>query len=143
MLESIFHITNMFCEVPTGYIDDRFGRKTSRILGRGAAFISTVLMITGNSFWQFALGIIFTALSCNLESGAGDALIYDSMVECGQEDQYMKVRGRQEICFHAAKPLYFYFQNFLKSMGYMEYQIGLCLQSARLQGFWHQRLHTG
>ena len=49
ILESIFHITNMLCEVPTGYIADRFGRRTSRIMGRGAAFISTIIMITGSS----------------------------------------------------------------------------------------------
>jgi len=103
ILESIFHITNMLCEVPTGYIADRFGRRTSRIMGRGAAFISTIIMITGSSFWQFALGLIFSALSYNLESGAGDALIYDSMMECGQEDRYMEVRSKQEICFQSAK----------------------------------------
>ena len=103
ILESIFHITNMLCEVPTGYIADRFGRRTSRIMGRGAAFISTIIMITGSSFWQFALGLVFSALSYNLESGAGDALIYDSMMECGQEDRYMEVRSKQEICFQSAK----------------------------------------
>ena len=103
ILEAIFHIANMLCEVPTGYIADRFGRKTSRLLGRAAAFISSIVMISGSNFWHFALGIVFTSLSYNLESGAGDALIYDSMVECGQEDGYMKVRGRQEICYQAAR----------------------------------------
>ncbi|NLW03362.1 MAG: MFS transporter [Clostridiaceae bacterium] len=216
ILEAIFHIANMLCEVPTGYIADRFGRKTSRLLGRAAAFISSIVMISGSNFWHFALGIVFTSLSYNLESGAGDALIYDSMVECGQEDGYMKVRGRQEICYQAARlvsligggliatysyvlayiitaaihlasflfsfsfrepdvgrtqgrikffghivdsfrvvwehkgiikyifyiegfslfwtTLFFYFQNFLKSKGYIEFQIGLVLAASAVAG---------
>ena len=216
ILEAIFHIANMLCEVPTGYIADRFGRKTSRLLGRAAAFISSIVMISGSNFWHFALGIVFTSLSYNLESGAGDALIYDSMVECGQEDGYMKVRGRQEICYQAARlvsligggliatysyvlayiitaaihlasflfsfsfrepdvgrtqgrikffghivdsfrvvwehkgiikyifyiegfslfwtTLFFYFQNFLKSKGYIEFQIGLVLAASVVAG---------
>ena len=216
ILEAIFHIANMLCEVPTGYIADRFGRNTSRLLGRAAAFISSIVMISGSNFWHFALGIVFTSLSYNLESGAGDALIYDSMVECGQEDGYMKVRGRQEICYQAARlvsligggliatysyvlayiitaaihlasflfsfsfrepdvgrtqgrikffghivdsfrvvwehkgiikyifyiegfslfwtTLFFYFQNFLKSKGYIEFQIGLVLAASAVAG---------
>ena len=216
ILESIFHITSMLCEVPTGYIADRFGRKTSRIMGRGFAFIGCVIMISSHSFAFFALGIIFSALSYNLESGAGDALVYDSMIESGQEDKYMKVKGRQEICFQSARlvsligggliatysyllaylltavihlasflfsfsfkepevgrvevrvsffrlirdsfqvvwehkgvlryifyieglslfctTLYFYFQNFLKSKGYTEFQIGLVLAASAVAG---------
>jgi MFS family permease len=216
ILESIFHITSMLCEVPTGYIADRYGRKTSRIMGRGAAFIGCVIMISSHSFAFFAIGIIFSSLSYNLESGAGDALVYDSMIECGQEDKYMKVKGRQEICFQSARlisliaggliatysyllaylltaaihlasflfsfsfkepevgrvevrvsffrhirdslqvvwehkgvlryifyieglslfctTLYFYFQNFLKSKGYTEFQIGLVLAASAVAG---------
>jgi MFS family permease len=209
LLESIFHITSMLCEVPTGYIADRFGRRTSRIIGRISAFISCVLMLGANSFALFAISFVFSALSFNLESGAGDALVYDSLVECGREEEYMKIKGKQEVCYQFARifslvaggivatfsyplaycltavlhfsnflyafsfkepavgrvelrmgffshmrdsiravrenkgvlrhilyfegfsflltTLYFYFQNFLKSIGYMEYQIGLLL----------------
>ena len=66
ILESIFHITSMLCEVPTGYIADRYGRKTSRDHGAGAAFIGCVIMISSHSFAFFAIGIIFSSLSYNL-----------------------------------------------------------------------------
>jgi MFS family permease len=103
LLESIFHLTSMLMEVPTGIIADRFGRKTSRILGRVMAMLGTLLMIAAGSFWGFAAAIVLTALSYNLESGAGDALVYDSLIQCGKEAGYMKVKGRQEICFQAAQ----------------------------------------
>ena len=209
LLESIFHVTSLICEVPTGYIADRFGRRTSRILSRVSAFTSCILMLSAHSFTMFAISFVFTALSYNLESGAGDALIYDSLVESGHEGEFMKIKGKQEISYQSARifslvaggliatfsytlaysltailhfssfifafsfkeptiskmegnvsffshmrdsmkavwankkvlryifymegfsllftTLYFYFQNYLKSIGYVEYQIGLVL----------------
>ncbi len=102
LLESIFHMTGMFMEIPTGFIADRYGRKVSRIIGRFLAFISCLLMISSQSFWGFAGSFILSALSFNLESGAGDALVYDSLAQCDKEDEYMKVRGRIEICYQLA-----------------------------------------
>ncbi len=102
LLESIFHITGMFMEVPTGFIADRYGRRTSRIIARGMALVSSLILLGSHSFWGFALGFVFSALSFNLESGAGDALVYDSLVECGKEQEYMKVRGRSELCYQLA-----------------------------------------
>lgn len=102
LLESIFHMTGMFMEVPTGFIADRYGRKTSRVMGRMLGFISCLVMLASHSFWGFALSFVFQSLSFNLESGAGDALIYDSLAQCDKKDEYMKVRGRNEICFQLA-----------------------------------------
>ena len=62
-----------------GAIADIFGRKTSRTLGKAAAVIATLFMIFGNSVIFFAIAFFFTALGNNLESGAGDALVYDSL----------------------------------------------------------------
>ena len=219
LVESIFHGTSLLMEVPTGIIADRFGRKTSRVLGRCVAMVGTLLMISSRSFWGFALAFFFIALSYNLESGAGDALVYDSLVQAGLQDRYTKVKGRQEVSWQGAQivslvasgivatfdytlayvlslgiqatslvvaltfeeprigtegprgrtpglvrhlvgsfralrdnrgvlvyilfiegfslfctTLYFYFQNFLKSRGFIEWQIGLVLAGASLAG---------
>lgn len=103
ILEAIFHINSLLMEIPTGIVADRFGRKTSRILGRCAALISTALMISSNSFWMFLIAFIFSSLSYNLESGAGDALIYDTLVELGKEKKYMQIKGIVEVCFQTAR----------------------------------------
>ena len=102
LIESVFHVTSLLMEVPTGIIADRFGRRTSRLLGRIMAMIGTLLMIASRSFWGFVLAFVFVALSYNLESGAGDALIYDSLVQVGKQDRYMRVKGRQEVAYQAA-----------------------------------------
>jgi MFS family permease len=105
LVESIFHVTSLLMEVPTGIIADRFGRKTSRILGRGMAMVGTLLMIRSRSFGGFALAFVCIALSYNLESGAGDALVYDSLKQAGMQDRYTKVKGRQEISWQSAQIL--------------------------------------
>jgi MFS family permease len=102
LVESVFHVTSLLMEVPTGIVADRFGRRTSRLLSRVMAMIGTLLMIASRSFWGFALAFVFVALGYNLESGAGDALVYDSLVQAGRQYRYMRVKGRQEVAYQAA-----------------------------------------
>ena len=97
ILEGIFHLTSFSMEVPTGVVADLWGRKTSRILGRAFSLVSTIVLIFSNSFYMFALSFVISAISYNLESGAGDALIYDSLKELEREEDYMKVNGNNEM----------------------------------------------
>lgn len=137
LLESIFHITSMLMEIPTGIVADRFGRKTSRILGRVAAMISGVMMLSANSFWGFAAAFVLTALSYNLESGAGDAMVYDSLVELKDEGRFMKVKGVLELAFQSASMVslivggivatYSYFWAYAISVGLHVLSLGVAL----------------
>lgn len=102
IMESIFHITSFTMEVPTGMVADLYGRKTSRVIGRLLSIVSTLIMLVAPSMAYFALGFVFSALSYNLESGAGDALIYDSLKAIGEEKDYMKITGKREIYFQLA-----------------------------------------
>lgn len=102
LLETIFHITSFLMEVPTGAVADVFGRKASRITGRVLSLISVAVLLAADSFLWFAISFVFTALSYNLESGAGDALLYDSLKELGEEDRYMRISGNREVFFQIA-----------------------------------------
>lgn len=118
ILETIFHITSFTMEVPTGAIADLFGRKESRILGRIFSIIGVVLLLLGNDFYWFAISFIFTALSYNLESGAGDALVYDSLKEIGEEQIYMKINGNKEVFFQIASIVSFLVGGYLATKSY-------------------------
>lgn len=107
LLETIFHITSFVMEVPTGAIADILSRKLSRILGRVFSLVGVIILLLGNNFAMFAFSFMFTALSYNLESGAGDALIYDSLKEVGREQDYMKVCGRKEVFYQIAGTISF------------------------------------
>ena len=56
--ESIFHITSMLGEMPTGIISDLYGRRLSRLLGRLIDIISIIVLIIGQSEWMMYLSFI-------------------------------------------------------------------------------------
>jgi MFS family permease len=97
LLEGIFHITSFFMEVPTGAVADIYGRKVSRTLGRAFFIISNIVLVLSTNFYLFALSFSILAVSYNLESGAGEALLYDSLMELGEEKTYMKINGFNEM----------------------------------------------
>lgn len=118
LLETIFHLTSFTMEVPTGAVADIFGRRISRIAGRFASVISVIILLLSNSFWMFALSFVITALSYNLESGAGDALIYDSLKEIDEEERFMKVNGNKELFYQTASTISFLFGGILALKSY-------------------------
>jgi len=97
ILESIYHITGLFFELPTGALADLYGRKFCVVLGRAVNVISCILMITSNSFCGFAISFILSCAAMNLNSGAAEALVYDSLKELGEEEKYKKIWG--ELAF--------------------------------------------
>ncbi len=95
LLEGVFHVTSLIFEMPTGAIADTFGRKRAIILGRISAIVSGLLLFFGRSFFVFALAMIFSAVSFNLNSGSDDALVYDSLKKHGLEELFLKINGRR------------------------------------------------
>lgn len=102
VLEGIFHITSMIMETPTGAIADIFGRKSSRLIGIIFSVLACGIMILSNSYILFIVSFILSALSYNFESGAGEALVYDSLIACKKEKSFMKIIGRKEVFYQAA-----------------------------------------
>lgn len=105
LLESIFHFTSFLGEIPTGAIADIYGKKVSLILGRILSAIATLLMIYSNGFLGFAIAFIFSALSYNLNSGASDAIIYDSLKLLDREKEYKKIFGSISFFIEIASAL--------------------------------------
>ncbi len=94
ILESIYHITGLCFEMPSGALADLKGRKFCVVLGRAVNVLSCILMITSNSFLGLAISFIFSSAAMNLNSGAAEALIFDSLKELGEEDKYKKIWGQ-------------------------------------------------
>lgn len=97
LMETIYHISSFTMEIPTGAVADILGRKTSRIIGKFVTVIALLIMILGGNKFAFAISFFFTALGNNLESGAGEALVYDSLKEIKEEEKYIKINGKNEF----------------------------------------------
>ncbi len=118
IMESVFHITSFLMEVPTGIVADLWGRKISRLAGRVFFLISLVLMFWGTRNWVQITGFVFCALGYNLESGAGEALVYDSLKLLGRKEKFMRVKGIQEFLFQASNILAFLAGGYLAVSSY-------------------------
>jgi MFS family permease len=97
LLESTFHITSFLMEIPTGAVADIWGKKTSRTMGRFFYLLSLLVLFLSPGFTFQLLGFIICALGYNLESGAGEALLYDSLKVKDKDDLYMAIAGKKEF----------------------------------------------
>ncbi|MBN2851485.1 MAG: MFS transporter [Clostridia bacterium] len=93
-LQSIFAISVFLLEVPTGAVGDLFGRKKSLVLACLAMIAGLFVYIIGQQFIVFAVGEFLLALGMSLKSGSDTALIYDSLLESGQADEFTKIQGK-------------------------------------------------
>jgi MFS family permease len=117
-LETIFHITSFAMEIPTGIVADVHGRKRSRILGRVFFLVSMIVLLRGESFLIFAIGFGLAAISYNLETGAGEALVYDSLKEIGKSENYLKVTGNIEGIYQFTGLVSFLVGGYLAAIDY-------------------------
>jgi len=117
-LEGIFHITSFLMEVPTGAVADLWGRRQSRIMGRVFFIISMLFLWKSPSFLFQAIGFMMTAISYNLESGAGEALVYDSLSYLKKEDAFMGIRGKKELIFQLSAIIAFLLGGYIATKNY-------------------------
>lgn len=88
--EGVFHIASLVMEVPSGALADVLGRKRAMILSNAMGIVSSLLMIVSRDLAGVCLALVFAAWSYNFASGAREALAYDSLKSCGQEEHYLR-----------------------------------------------------
>lgn len=96
LLQSWFSIWVFVLEIPTGAVADKIGRKHSLVLG--AIFIAVATIIYGSipSFAIFLVAEFLFAVGYALNSGADQALLYDTLKSLGREDESKVVLGRAD-----------------------------------------------
>lgn len=87
LLEAVFAIALAAFEVPSGYIADYFGRKKTIVAGAAIASVSAAVYLLSNDFTGFLIAEILIALGLALNSGADEALFYDSLTELERESE--------------------------------------------------------
>jgi MFS family permease len=133
ILESIYHITGLLFELPTGAIADIYGKKFSVVVGRILSVIACILMITSSSFWGFALAFALGSAAGSLNSGAAEALVYDSLKELGEEDRYKKIWGNLAFVMSIAQGIAVLLGGILADRRFLyAYLAGLIIQAAAL-----------
>ena len=91
ILESLFHLTSLFSEVPSGVLADRFTYRTNLYLGRLMSILSCLFMLFGQgNFWIYAFGMVLNAWAYNFDSGTSTAMLFESAKEAGLENKFLK-----------------------------------------------------
>ena len=135
--ETVFHITSLLFELPSGVLADVFGRKNMLILSSIMRMISNVIMIFSQSFASICLSMVFCAMSFNFASGSGDALAYDSMKEAGAADQFERYESSLLTIYRLCGGASTLCAGFALSIGYklaygMDPDTGVSFQTAPL-----------
>lgn len=99
IVETVFHITSLVFELPSGVLADVFGRKKMLIVSSVMRMIGNVIMIGSRNLSMVCASIAFQALSYNFASGSGDALAYDSLKLAGKEQYFEKYASNQLILY--------------------------------------------
>lgn len=97
--ETVFHITSIIFEIPSGVFADVFGRKKMLIVSTIMRMIGSIIMILSNNLFMVCTSIAFMALSYNFSSGSGDALAYDSLKLAKMESRFEKYESNQLIIY--------------------------------------------
>lgn len=104
ILQSLFAISVVFLEVPTGYFADIFGRKKTLMLGGIFTTFGMFVYSLSRSFHIFLIAEIFFAFGISFISGSDSAFLYDTLKDVNKEDSYKKIWGNSifyGLCFLA------------------------------------------
>ena len=94
--EGVFHVVSMCCEIPSGMVADLIGRKRTLVLSGLVSAAGSLCMVLTNAFPMILVAMGLNALSYNLVSGSREALTYDSLLEEGAQEEYLRVSAIQE-----------------------------------------------
>ena len=97
--ETVFHITSLIFEIPSGVLADVFGRKKMLIVSSIMRMIGNIIMILSDNLYTVCLSIAFHALSYNFSSGTGDALAYDSLKAANAESRFERFESDQLVIY--------------------------------------------
>jgi len=94
LIQSWFMMWVFLLEIPTGAVADYFGRKVSLIIGSAVLILATIVYTIEPNLSYFLLAEVIFALGFSLISGAGEAWVYDTLKEEGNEEKAKSVFGR-------------------------------------------------
>ena len=97
LLQGIFALSLMVLEIPSGYLSDRWGRKPTMLIGSIVGVFGALLYSLSSAFWSFFIGEILLAVMVSFYSGTKEAIVYDTLLELGEEKSYRRFIGQQQF----------------------------------------------
>lgn len=99
LAEAVFHAVSLCGELPSGLLADLMGRKRTLAASQVMFFLSALLMAAFDGRSWVYLSLAVSALGYNLQSGTREAITYESMLQAGQEADYLKFSSLQNSVY--------------------------------------------
>jgi len=103
VLQAIYSIVIVILEIPSGYLADVLGRKTTLIIGTILGFCGFVIYSLSYDFWGFLTAEITMGIGTSLVSGSDSAMLYDTLKAGNQKEKYLKFEGKMVSIGNAAE----------------------------------------
>lgn len=94
LLQSAYSLCVAFFEIPSGYMADIVGRRTTLIWGAVLGTLGFGVLSLSHTFTGFLAAEIILGLGGSFVSGADSALLYDSLAAQGKQNYYLRYEGR-------------------------------------------------
>ena len=94
ILQAVYSIAIVILEVPSGYLADVIGRKKTIIIGAVFGVLGFTTYGLSFGFMGFLVAEIILGIGQSCISGADSAMLYDSLLEKGEEKKYTRFEGR-------------------------------------------------
>lgn len=94
VLQAVYSIAIVVLEIPSGYLADVIGRRKTLIIGAMFGTIGFTTYSLSFGFLGFLIAEIILGIGQSCISGADSAMLYDSLLERGEEKKYSRFEGR-------------------------------------------------
>ena len=94
VLQSIYSISIVAFEIPSGYLADVLGRKKSIIIGSILGFLGFAVYSFSWGFSGFVIAEVVLGIGQSMISGADSAILYDTLAAQDRKGDYMRLEGR-------------------------------------------------
>jgi MFS family permease len=94
LIDVTFWVAATLGEIPTGIVADRYGRKTSLMVGMVLISLSTFAWVLAPTLPLIMVAYACLGIGVTFLSGAEDALFYESVQRAGRTGEYTSLVGR-------------------------------------------------
>lgn len=117
LIVSVYQISKLIFEIPSGYYSDRFGRKKCGIIGQITFILFLIATVITHSYILFLFSACVRGISYAFLSGTADCLFSESILkEC--PDEMDRLMGIDKVLFYASYALSSIIGGFLAKYSY-------------------------
>lgn len=117
MVQAAFNLALSAFEIPTGYLSDAFGRRRTLLVGALLFPLGILLYIFLPTFWGFVVAETVIALALSLRSGTDSALLYETLLVMGRQDEHKKQEGSAHFAERTGSAVAAILGGFASSLG--------------------------